>query len=205
MLNADVDVYTWKTNRLWRKTRSPNEGTTCVGTDGNRNFEYKWGGSGSSPDPCSNEYHGSAPFSEIETKSVASFLSNIPDLIAYINFHSYSQFWMHAWGYTTELPLDNEAMSAVAEASVTALTAVHGTEYVYGPLGYTLYLCAGNAVDWMYGSLGIKYSYLVELRDTGEYGFLLPEDQIIPSGEETFVGFKTFALTVLEAVRGRSN
>ena len=29
------------------------------------------------------------------------------------------------------------------------------------------------------------YSYGVELRDTGKHGFLLPPDQIIPSGEET--------------------
>jgi len=35
---------------------------------------------------------------------------------------------------------------------------------------------------------GIKYSYGVELRDKGDYGFLLPPDQIIPTGEEIFAG-----------------
>ena len=32
------------------------------------------------------------------------------------------------------------------------------------------------------------FSYGVELRDTGKYGFLLPADQIIPQGQELFNG-----------------
>lgn len=49
---------------------------------------------------------------------------------------------------------------------------------------------AGGSEDWTYGVLGVKYSFSVELRDTGRYGFLLPPDQIIPTGEETFEGLK---------------
>lgn len=49
---------------------------------------------------------------------------------------------------------------------------------------------AGGSEDWTYGQLGVKYSFSVELRDTGRYGFLLPPDQIIPTGEETFEGLK---------------
>ncbi len=33
---------------------------------------------------------------------------------------------------------------------------------------------------------GVKYSYTFELRDTGNYGFVLPTKFIIPTGEETF-------------------
>ena len=33
----------------------------------------------------------------------------------------------------------------------------------------------------------------MELRDLGEYGFLLPEDQIIPSGEETLKAVEQLA------------
>ena len=36
----------------------------------------------------------------------------------------------------------------------------------------------------------VKYSLPVELRDKGSYGFLLPPEQIIPTGEETFEGLK---------------
>lgn len=31
-------------NRMWRKTRKPNYGTSCIGTDPNRNWSHKWGG-----------------------------------------------------------------------------------------------------------------------------------------------------------------
>lgn len=30
--------------RMWRKTRKPNAGSTCYGTDPNRNFGYHWSG-----------------------------------------------------------------------------------------------------------------------------------------------------------------
>lgn len=42
----------------------------------------------------------------------------------------------------------------------------------------------GAAVDWAYAKGGIKYSYAIKLRDTGNHGFLLPRSDIVPSGEE---------------------
>ena len=56
---------------------------------------------------------------------------------------------------------------------------------------------AGSSADWTYDQAGIVYSVGVELRDTGMFGFLLPADQIIPSGEETFEGLKTYALYII--------
>ena len=49
---------------------------------------------------------------------------------------------------------------------------------------------SGGSEDWTYGQLKVKYSFSVELRDKGRYGFLLPKEQIIPTGEETFEGLK---------------
>ena len=43
---------------------------------------------------------------------------------------------------------------------------------------------AGATDDYGKGTLGAEFSFTTELRDTGHYGFLLPPDQIIPSGEE---------------------
>ena len=45
-----------------------------------------------------------------------------------------------------------------------------------------------NSMDWAYGVAGIKYSFGLELRDRGQYGFILPRNQIIPTGEETLKG-----------------
>lgn len=54
-------------------------------------------------------------------------------------------------------------------------------------------ISSGSSADWTYGKLNIEYSYGVELRDTGKYGFLLPANQIIPTGRETLDAMITLA------------
>lgn len=49
---------------------------------------------------------------------------------------------------------------------------------------------SGITVDWAYDS-GIKYAFSFELRDTGQYGFLLPASQIVPTAEETWMALRT--------------
>ena len=49
------------------------------------------------------------------------------------------------------------------------------------------------SIDWVYKALGVKYTYIVELRDKSEFAFLLPEDQILSTGEETLEGLKALA------------
>ncbi|PNI99507.1 CPA5 isoform 10, partial [Pan troglodytes] len=51
-------------------------------------------------------------------------------------------------------------------------------------------VASGITVDWAYDS-GIKYAFSFELRDTGQYGFLLPATQIIPTAQETWMALRT--------------
>jgi len=198
VFNVDGYSYTWTNNRMWRKNRKPSS-KRCVGTDLNRNFAKGWGGQGSSTDPCSDLYRGSAAFSEPESKNVSSFLAGKPAGFwkGYMDWHSYGQLWLSPWGYTSVLPPDSAAQATLGNDCATAISGVHGTTFTVGPVYTTIYPASGITVDWTYDSLGIKYSYGPELRDTGTYGFLLPANQIQPSGEEIYAALKVWATAAL--------
>merc|ERR1712135_269937 len=197
-VNPDGYLYTQTNNRLWRKTRSPNDGG-CVGTDANRNWGYHWGTGGSSSDGCSDTYMGSEAFSEIETKNVRDWLTNNKDAIKfYNNVHSYSQLVLLPWGYGYDEPDNVDDLYALAEVSNDALYATHQKTYEIGCIPCLLYVASGGSLDWTLGELGIPYSYAMELRDTGLFGFLLPPNQIIPTGEEVWAFHMTAARELIK-------
>lgn len=70
------------------------------------------------------------------------------------------------------------------------LAQVNQVKYNVGALGQSLYVGSGFLIDWAYSTLAIVHSYLIELRDKGDYGFLLPEDQIQPVAEEVMAGLR---------------
>ncbi|XP_029161889.1 LOW QUALITY PROTEIN: zinc carboxypeptidase-like [Nylanderia fulva] len=181
--NPDGYVYTHTTNRLWRKTRKPYG--ICYGSDPNRNWDYRWNTGGASSNPCSETHAGSAPFSDIETKSMSEYLKSIDDkFYAYISLHSYSQLLMFPYGHTTDHLENYDELYAIGSKSIEALKQRYGTEYVTGNIAETIYVATGSTVDYIKG-VHKKVSYTYELRDQGRYGFLLPPKQIIPTGEET--------------------
>ncbi|XP_021020697.1 carboxypeptidase A4 [Mus caroli] len=194
--NPDGYVYTQSQNRLWRKTRSRNPGSRCVGADPNRNWNASFAGQGTSDNPCSEVYHGSHPNSEVEVKSVVDFIQNHGNFKCFIDLHSYSQLLMYPYGYTVKKAPDAEELDDVARNAAKALASLSGTKYRVGPTCTTVYPASGSSVDWAYDN-GIKYAFTFELRDTGYYGFLLPASQIIPTAEETWLGLKT----IMEHVR----
>lgn len=56
----------------------------------------------------------------------------------------------------------------------------------------------GGSADWAKAVAGIKYSYLIELRDTGIYGFQLPAEEIIPTGKESWAGVRELSSFIIE-------
>lgn len=64
-----------------------------------------------------------------------------------------------------------------------------------------LFAAAGGSYDWAKGVANIKFSFTFELRDTGDYGFLLPPKQIIPSGKETLAGVTAMVQSVMDYYR----
>jgi hypothetical protein len=54
---------------------------------------------GSSPNPCSDLYAGSAANSEIEVKTISNYIFSIrSNLVSFMTFHAYAQLWMSPWG-----------------------------------------------------------------------------------------------------------
>jgi len=62
-------------------------------------------------------------------------------------------------------------------------------------------LYSGSSHDWAYRIGTVKYSYTMELRDDGDNKFLLPQSEIIPSGEETWEAVKVIASQVIRDER----
>ncbi|XP_078679038.1 uncharacterized protein LOC144914754 [Branchiostoma floridae x Branchiostoma belcheri] len=191
--NVDGYVYTWTNNRLWRKTRSgPIDG--CYGVDPNRNWDDHFGEPGASDNPCSDTYHGPTAFSEVETKSLSNWvLENGKDIKAYLAVHSYSEMWMSPYGWTHDLPRDYEEQNDLGAKTVNAIREVNGLNFKHGSIANVIYMTSGNSADWAYDVAGIKYSYAIELRDNGRYGFVLPPEQIKPSAEEFFAALLVVA------------
>lgn len=194
-INPDGYDYTFTDDRLWRKTRSDtNSIFGCKGADPNRNWGFHWMEIGASDEPCTEIYAGSEPFSEVEMRNVRDqIIKHGSDIKVYLTFHSFSQLWMYPWGWTSALPDDWQDLDDLAKSAVDALTSVYGTHYDIGSSTNVIYAAAGGSDDWAKGEGNVKYAYTVELRDTGAYGFLLPPEQILPSGEETFEGVKVVA------------
>ncbi|KAI8627365.1 hypothetical protein F5Y19DRAFT_465856 [Xylariaceae sp. FL1651] len=193
VVNPDGFVYTQTTDRLWRKNRQTRSNTTAVGTDINRNWAVGWGGDGSSPDPSSETFSGFAPHDAPETAALAAFADNLRDLHGiklYIDWHSYSQVILLSYGYTcTEFPANLDEQMALAAGISAAIAKPYNTTFDYGPGCLVLYQSSGNGRDYLTDVGKAQFGWGIELRDT-KYGFVLPPEQILPSGIEIWEGLK---------------
>ena len=151
----------------WRKNRQPNEGTTAIGTDLNRNYGYRWGGGGkTSTNPRAITYRGPRAFSAPETRAFRDFLaSRVVDgrqqIRAAITFHEYGRLVMWPYGYTkADLPGDMTAQDRAALARIGRhMAASNG----YRPQQASdLYITSGTTRDYEYGVYRI-FSYTFEL------------------------------------------
>jgi hypothetical protein len=104
------------------------------------------------------------------------------DFQAVISYHSYGQLVLYPWSYTSVPAPDKEHLSLLAEDMADLIYKVHGR--VYTPQqGAELYPASGVTDDWFYGEMR-TFCFTFELRPVGSPGFILPENQIIPTWEE---------------------
>ncbi len=160
---------------LHRKNRRPGC-SSSPGVDLNRNWGFHWGydDTGSSPDSCSVTYRGESSFSEPETQALRDFvLSN--DFQTVFNYHSYGNLLIRPYGYnpTQELPTpDAEIYSEMGQDLVL------DNNYLFGTGAETVgYLVNGDAVDYMFGELGI-INFTPEVGAWAQGGFWPSSDVI---------------------------
>lgn len=143
--------------------------------------------------PCDQTYKGRSAGDSPEIKALVSHMTSVKDrqnIAQYIDFHSYGQYLLSPYGYTSNVPANSNAQVALANRSVAAIQAVYGTEWTTGPSGATLYPTTGSSVDYAFDVAGADYAYTYELRDKGENGFVLPPSEIRPVGIEMLEGVK---------------
>lgn len=175
---------------MWRKTRST--GVVCNGADGNRNFDYQWGGPGTSTSECSEIFIGRYPFSEPETAALTNVALAEARIDLYIAVHSYGPYILYPWGFTFD-PADNaDDLHKAGLAAAAAIQAVSGTQYVTGNSAELLYFAAGASDDWFKAIANVPLSYTIELPGGGSQGFDLPAYRIQPVVAETWPGIVAF-------------
>lgn len=184
-MNPDGAAYDIKDGRFhfWRKNRQPTPGSTRIGTDLNRNYDYRWGGGGkTSTNPAAITYRGPGPFSAPETRAMRDFLaSRVVDgrqqVRTHITFHEYGRLVMWPYGYTLKnVPAD--MTDADHDALVTIGRAMAASNGYRAMQASDLYITSGTTRDFAYGKYRI-FSYTFEL-SSKDY----PDDSKIPSETE---------------------
>ncbi len=203
VVNPDGYLYTWSTERYWRKNRR-NNGNGTFGVDLNRNWGYEWGGQGASSFSGDDTYHGASAFSEPETQTMRDLaMSYGNDLVAHIDYHSYSQLILWPFGYADGVQTpepDRTYFDNLSRAMSDEILAYSGA--FYDPIqSVDLYPAAGDSSDWFYGDLGAK-SLTVELRPSagGLGGFDPPPSTILPTARENYEAAKLFVERTTQAL-----
>jgi hypothetical protein len=209
---VNIDSYNfitdnWKTTNSHevmqiRKNRNVSKECSIYegGVDLNRNYGFKWGldDSGSSGNPCDEDYRGEAPFSEPETQAVRDFVQNHPRIVTAVNNHSYGNCWIYPYNFIndTENELLEKKKPKFYKFYQEFTAEMEGAQNVatFGNNAKTInYETNGEAGDWMLEKQNI-IDLDVELGnlDSKSDSFYPPRDQIHSICEYNYNVYEAF-------------
>lgn len=186
-LNPDGGAYDIASGdfRSWRKNRQPNAGTDEVGTDLNRNWDFKWGCcDGSSSNPGDETYRGASAASAPEVQVISKFVhgrkvGGKQQIKAAIDFHTYSELVLWPFGFTNDdtgpgmTQDDHDAFATIGKnmAATNGYTPEQSSD---------LYITDGAIDDWLWGDQKI-FAYTFEMYpSSASAGGFYPKDSVIP-------------------------
>lgn len=213
VLNPDGYEYTWEVDRLWRKSRQRTKMQYCPGFDLDHAFGYRWDAVQHQSEPCSESYGGDQPFQAVEAAQLANWAKNETEngvkFVAFLDLHSYSQQVLYPYAYSCvvhppnienlkevamnlakHMRLSNGEVYTTTSACEGAVASEPSADDIPDTQRVRVEAGGGSAMDYVFHELGARYSYQIKLRDTGSYGFLLPSEYIIPTGEEVHQAMK---------------
>jgi carboxypeptidase T len=185
-MNPDGGEYDISTGSYagWRKNRQPNSGSSAIGTDLNRNWNYQFGCCGGSSGSTSSEtYRGASAESAPEVKVVADFVrtrvvGGVQQIKTNIDFHTFSELVLWPFGYT----YNDTAPGLTARdqnAFATLGRQMAGTNNYTPEQASDLYITDGTIDDWMWGTQKI-FSYTFEMYpSSGGINGFYPPDEVI--------------------------
>ncbi|MFL5771351.1 MAG: M14 family metallopeptidase [Chloroflexota bacterium] len=183
-LNPDGATYdiSGRVYHSWRKNRQPTPASSAIGTDLNRNYDYRWGCcGGASSSPTSSRYRGPSPFSAPETRAFRDFIASRvvegrQQIRVSLSFHTTGRLVMWPYGYTlTDVPSD---MAVKDHKAFVAMGQAMAASNGYKPeQASDLYISSGTSRDWLYGRYRV-FAFTFEMSpDSTPY----PADEAIPT------------------------
>ncbi|KAJ3300937.1 hypothetical protein HDU76_005955 [Blyttiomyces sp. JEL0837] len=154
---------------------------------------------------------GPKPGSEPEVQALMKFFmnGNHTRLLGAIDFHAFSQLILRPYGYSSSDAPDENLLRKAGDGIRDVIKTISGKKYV-SQKTIDLYKATGAASDWFYDEDVFNhfpdrrlYAYTIELRPgadevSGGEGFILPPEQIIPTGKEILESIKFFMEFVME-------
>ncbi|MEU6174247.1 M14 family zinc carboxypeptidase [Streptantibioticus parmotrematis] len=172
---------------LQRKNADNAQGSGCgtgesnqIGVDLNRNAGTHWDTSGTSDQPCDEEYGGPSADSEVENTALEQLFRELypavrtgsgvtdpaPDTARgmMITLHSDAGMVLFPWEYDSTVHTGNDtALRALAQQMGSI------TGFQYGQAGEILYDASGGTDDWTYDKLGLA-SFTIEIGNVDNRG-----------------------------------